>query len=105
LADKEANAYTREVEAVQPCLHVQAYVFGILTALPLENALGDGGDGGVVAALDVLEDLCEPLVVVPDLGRPLNAVGIRVVSLFTTTMRDGNIEETGQTFVPWGRAT
>lgn len=82
LADEETNANTREVEAVQPGLHVQTDMFSILTTLPLENPLGNGGDGGVVASLDMLEDLCETLIVVLDLGGPLDVVSIRVVSPF-----------------------
>ena len=54
LSDEEPNANTGEVEAVQPRLHVQSYVFRILTALPLEDALCDGGYGGVVSGFDVL---------------------------------------------------
>jgi len=54
LSDEKADADTGEVEAVQPCLHVQPNMFRILTALPLEDALCDGGYGGVVSGFDVL---------------------------------------------------
>ena len=66
-------------------------MFGILTAFPLEDTLCDGGDGGIVAALDVLENFCETLIVVLHLGGPLDVVGIRIVS--STRIGDGKTRE------------
>jgi hypothetical protein len=85
LSDEEANAYTREIEAVQPCLHVQPNMLSVPTPLPLEDTLGDGGNGRVVPAFDVIENLCETFIVILDLGRPLNVVGTCKVSCFMTS--------------------
>jgi len=57
----------------------------VLTALPFENTLGDGGNGRVVPALDVIEKLCETFIVILDLGWPMNVVGIRIVSCSPTS--------------------
>ena len=80
LSDEEANAYTREVEAVQPCLHVEPDMFSVLTPFPLQDTLGDRGNGRVVPTLDVFEKLRETFVVILYFRRPLNIVGIRIVS-------------------------
>jgi hypothetical protein len=40
-------------------------------ALPLEDALGDGGDDAVMPPLDLLQRVCEFGVVGAQLGRPL----------------------------------
>ena len=62
-------------------LDVEVDVAGILGAFPFEDALGDGGDGGVVAFLDVLEGFCKRAVVLANLGRPfLDGGSIGVVS-------------------------
>ena len=37
-------------------------------------------DGRVVSSLDGLENLCEPLVVVLDLGRPGNVIIVCIIS-------------------------
>ena len=57
----------------------------VLTALPFEDTLGDGGDGRVVPALDVLKKFCETFIVILHLGRPMNVVRIRVVSCASTS--------------------
>ena len=80
LADEEADAYSREVEAVEPVLDVEVDIPRVLTAFPLEDALRDGGDGGVVSPLDVLERLGEFAVELLHLGRPVDLDRIRVVS-------------------------
>ena len=50
--------------------------------LPLEDTLGDSGDGGVVPGLDMLEKLGEALVVVLQLRWPVgDSMGIGVVSI------------------------
>ena len=81
LADQEADADPGHVEAVEPMLDVEVDVACVLTALPLEDALCDGGDGWVVALLDVLEGFCECAVVLANLGGPLlDGGGVGVVS-------------------------
>lgn len=106
LSDEETYAYTREIEAVQPCLHVQPDMLSVLAPLPLEDTLGDGGNGWVVPALDVLENLCETFIVILDLGRPLNVVGTRKVSCFMTSeQKKKRTEYNKRTSVPLGPAT
>jgi hypothetical protein len=60
-------------------------MFSVLTPLPLEDTLGDGGNGRVVTALDVVEKLREPFIIILHLGRPLNVVGIRIISCSSTS--------------------
>ena len=71
LTDEEPDPNTRHVEPVQPRLDVEPDLASLLAALPLEDALGDGGHRRVVALLDVFESLCERAVVLAHLGRPL----------------------------------
>ena len=85
LADEEADADARHVEAVEPVLDVEVDGAGVLGALPLEHALGDCGHGRVVALLDGLERLGEGAVVLANLGWPLFDVrGVGIVSVGTT---------------------
>ena len=82
LADQEADADPGHVEAVEPMLDVEVDVACVLTALPLEDALCDGGDGWVVALLDGLEGFCEGAVVLANLGGPfLDGGCVGVVSV------------------------
>ena len=74
LADEEADADARHVEAVEPVLDVEVDGAGVLGALPLEHALGDGGHGGVVALLDGLEKTSEGAVIFTDFGGPFRNV-------------------------------
>ena len=74
LADEEADAYSREVEAVKPVLDVEVDIPCVLAAFPLEDALGDGGDGGIMALLDSLEGFCERAIVLAHLWRPFRYV-------------------------------
>ena len=62
-------------------LNVEVDVASILAALPLEDTLGDGGDGRVVTSFDGLEGLCEAAVVISDFWGPGDAGSICKVPL------------------------
>ena len=53
---------------------------GVVQPFSFEDALCDCCDGRVVSGLDGLEHLCELFVVLLDLGRPGDVVGVCVVS-------------------------
>ena len=81
LADQEADADAGHVETVEPMLDVEVDVSGVLAAFPFEDALGDGGDGGVMALLDGLEGFGKRAVVFANLWGPLlDGGGVCVVS-------------------------
>ena len=71
LADEHADADAAHVEAVEEGLDVVVNLHALALALPLEDALGDGGDDAVVPPLDLLQRVCEFGVVGAQLGRPL----------------------------------
>jgi hypothetical protein len=57
LTDEKSDTDTRHVEAVKPGLDIEPDVLCVAQAFPFKDALCDGGDGGIVAGLDCLEDL------------------------------------------------
>ena len=80
LSDEESNADAGHVEAVQPRLNVEPDMLGVARPFPFEDTLCDCCDGRVVSCLDGLEHLCELFVVLLDLRRPGDVVGVCVVS-------------------------
>jgi hypothetical protein len=71
LADEDANADARHVEAIEKVLDrdVDVARLGVL-ALVLEDALSDGSDDRIMALLDIGQEFCETLVVVVHFWRP-----------------------------------
>lgn len=80
LADEKADAYTRHVKAVQPMLHVEVDVAGILAPLPLEHALRDGRHCRVVPPLDHLERLREGAIVLAHFWWPFHGGRVGKIS-------------------------
>ena len=74
LANQKPDPDPRHVETVKPMLHVEVDVSCVLASFPFEYALGDGGDGGIMALLDSLEGFCERAIVLAHLWRPFRYV-------------------------------
>lgn len=80
LTDEESDSNTGKIEAVEPGLDFSVDGFRFPTAFPLQNTLGNCGDGRVVAFLDVFQDLGEAVIVVADLRWPDNSGCLCVIS-------------------------
>jgi len=79
LSKQETNPDTRQVESIKPSLNFVVYLACVVRSLPLEHTLRDGGDSRVMPPLDVLQKLCELGIVIPDLRRPNDPRGLRVI--------------------------
>lgn len=80
LSEQETDSDTGKVETIEPGLDFVVYPPSVLGSLPLEDALSNGGNGGVVPALDVLQKFCELDVVIPDFRWPNDTRSLGVIS-------------------------
>lgn len=74
LADEHADTNAGHIEAVEEGLYVVVDLHPLSLALPLEDALRNGGDDAVVPPLDLLQGVCKFGVVGTQLWRPFLAV-------------------------------
>lgn len=79
LSKQETNSDPGQIEAIEPSLDFIVYLACVVRSLPFEHALGDGGHGGVVSPLDVLQKFCELGIVVPDFWWPNYPRGLRII--------------------------
>ena len=54
LSKQETDSNAGKVESIEPSLYFVIYPSSVMRSLPLEDALCNGGDRGVVPPLDVL---------------------------------------------------
>jgi hypothetical protein len=79
LSKQETNSDPGQVESIKPSLDFVVYLAGVVRSLPLKYTLRDGGHGGVMSPLDVLQKFCELGIVIPDFWRPNDPGGLRII--------------------------
>jgi len=79
LANQEPNSDAGHVKSIQKPLDVVSDQPALILLFPFEDTPRHGRNGRVVPPLDLVEALCEPLVVVVHLGWPFNIGWVPIV--------------------------